>query len=168
MTTVLRIPILLGSCLLSSCILGPSTWQYEYHRGKTAVLHGIHAIPPANLPPRVLSAVHAGNQIAGRPYQYGGGHQNFHDYGYDCSGAVSYVLRGAGLINRPTTSNALRKWGTSGEGKYITVYSRKGHTFIVVAGLRFDTGYNSHGDGPQWTNRSRPIRGFKARHPPGL
>lgn len=132
------------------------------------MLHGIYAVPPANLPPRVLAAVHAGNQIAGRPYRYGGGHHSFQDSGYDCSGAVSYVLRGAGLIARPTTSNAFRKFGTSGEGKHITVYARKGHTFIEVAGLRFDTGYNGDAKGPHWTTRSRPITGFKARHLPGL
>jgi len=149
-------------------MFGPSTWQYDYRRGKTAVLHGNVAIPPANLPPRVLAAIHAGNQIAGRPYKYGGGHGSLHDAGYDCSGAVSYVLRGAGLIVRPTTSNALRKFGQSGEGKHITVYARKGHTFIEVAGLRFDTGYNGNTQGPHWTTRPRPIRGFRVRHLPGL
>ena len=163
-----RLLIGFSCCLLSSCMLGPSTWNYEYRRGKTAVLHGPYAVPPAGLPPRVLAAIHAGNQITGRPYKYGGGHRSFIDNGYDCSGAVSYILRAAGYLNRPTTSNALRKFGQSGEGKHITVYARKGHTFIEVAGLRFDTGYHGAGEGPRWTTRSRPIRGFKVRHPPGL
>jgi hypothetical protein len=163
-----RLFILLLSGLLSSCSFGPTTWHYQYERGKTAVLHGPYAVPPANLPPRVLAAVHAGNQIAGRPYKYGGGHRSFMDNGYDCSGAVSYVLRGAGLLARPSTSNAFRKWGSSGDGKHITVYARKGHTFMEVAGLRFDTGYNGDGTGPHWTTRSRPIKGFRARHFPGL
>jgi hypothetical protein len=158
----------LSCLLLGSCSLGSKTWHYQYQRGKTAVPYGKYAVPPAGLPPRVMNAIHAGNQIAGRPYKYGGGHQSFVDSGYDCSGAVSYVLRWAGLINRPTTSSALRRFGESGEGKYITIYARKGHTFVVVAGLRFDTGYHGAGEGPNWTTKSRPLRGFKARHPPGL
>lgn len=168
MNKELHIILLLGMSLLSSCSFGPRVWQYEYRKGKTAVVHGIYAVPPANLPPRVLAAIHAGNQIAGRPYRYGGGHRSFQDVGYDCSGAVSYVLRGAGLISRPTTSNALRKFGSSGEGRYLTVYATKGHTFIEVAGLRFDTSYNGDGRGPHWTTQSRPMRGYKVRHPGGL
>jgi cell wall-associated NlpC family hydrolase len=163
-----RILPALAGCLLSSCQLGPRTWEYEYKKGTTAVLHGAQAVPPAGLPPNVLAAIQAGNDIAGKPYKYGGGHRSFDDSGYDCSGAVSYVLRGAGQLTRPTTSNALRKFGKSGEGKHITIYARRGHAFIVVAGLRFDTGYQSGGKGPHWTTRSRPLRGFKARHPPGL
>ena len=158
----------LTACLLSSCIFGPRTWEYEYRKGKTAILHGSKAVPPAGLPPRVLAAIQTGNEISGKPYKYGGGHRSFGDSGYDCSGAVSYVLRGAGLLSRPTTSSALRRFGKSGEGKHITVFARRGHTFIEVAGLRLDTGYHGQGEGPRWTTRSRPLRGFKARHPPGL
>ncbi len=115
-----------------------------------------------------MRAIHAGNQIAGRPYKYGGGHRSFQDNGYDCSGAVSYVLHAAGYLRAPTTSTALRHFGSPGKGKYITVYAKKGHTFIVVAGLRFDTGHNGQSRGPHWTTKPRPLSGFKARHPPGL
>jgi hypothetical protein len=161
------LPALTG-CLLSSCLLGPRTWEYEYRKGKTALLHGTQAVPPAGLPPRVLAAIQAGNDIAGKPYKYGGGHRSFDDTGYDCSGTVSYVLRGAGQLTQPTTSSGLRKFGSAGTGKHITVYARRGHAFIEVAGLRFDTGHHGSRQGPRWTTRSRPLRGFKARHPPGL
>lgn len=162
-------------CLLALCALpllvqcaGPRTWRYEYRPGKTAVLHGRQAVPPAGLPAPVLRAIAAGNHIAGRPYRYGGGHRSFEDSGYDCSGAVSYVLHAAGQLRTPATSAALRKFGRAGAGRHLTVHARKGHVFIVVAGLRFDTGYHGEGKGPHWTTQPRPLRGFRARHPPGL
>jgi hypothetical protein len=152
---------------LSSCSSG-KRWEYVYRPGKTAVLINGRAVPPAKLPARVMRAINAGNQIVGKPYKFGGGHRSFQDSGYDCSGTVSYVLHGAGLLRAPMTSTGLRKYGKRGEGKYITVYSRKGHTFVVVAGLRLDTGYHGLHEGPKWTTRSRPIKGYVARHPPGL
>lgn len=151
---------------LTQC--GSRAWQYEYQPGRTAVLHKGLAVPLAGLPAPVLRAVQAGNEIAGKPYRYGGGHRSFADSGYDCSGAVSYVLHAAGHLSAPTTSKALRRFGRSGEGQHLTVYARRGHAFIVVAGLRFDTGYHGQGRGPHWTTASRPLSGFKARHPSGL
>ena len=166
--------MLLRRCLLSLLILGlltqcsSRTWQYEYQKGRTALLHEGRAVPPAGLPTPVLRAIQAGNEIAGKPYRYGGGHRSFSDSGYDCSGAVSYVLNAAGHLAAPTTSKALRRFGRSGEGKHVTVYARRGHAFIIVAGLRFDTGYHGEGRGPHWTTQPRPLRGFRARHPAGL
>jgi hypothetical protein len=37
----------------------------------------------------------------------------------------------------------------------------------VVAGLRFDTGWNG-GNGPKWSEEMRPGDGYTARHPEGL
>lgn len=158
----------LACVFLSSCGSKPKTWDYEYSRGKTAVIVNGKAVPPAGLPASVMRAISAGNRIAGLPYKYGGGHRSFEDTGYDCSGTVSYVLHGAGLLNSPGTSGSLRSYGKPGEGKYMTVYSRDGHTFIIVAGLRLDTGYNGERKGPRWSTKSRPIKGYLARHPPGL
>lgn len=156
---------------LSHCSSGKTSkksWNYSYAPGKTAVVVNGRAVPPAGLPPTVMRAISAGNRIAGKPYKYGGGHKTFEDWGYDCSGTVSYVLRGAGLMDSVGTSDSLRSFGKAGEGKYITVYSRKGHTFIVIAGLRLDTGYHNQHDGPRWSTRGRPLKGYVARHPPGL
>jgi len=67
-------------------------------------------------------------------------------------------------------------WGKGGTGKWITVYANGGHAFLVVAGLRFDTGWRdsygqSHGDapgsGPRW-GKPRPTDGFVSRHPGGV
>ena len=162
--------ILACLALASACSSSGKRWTYQYQPGRTAILMQGLAVPPANLPHQVMRAIAAGNAIHGRPYRYGGGHARFDDQCYDCSGSVSYVLHHAGFLSRPTTSDALRKFGSSGEGKWITVYAKDGHAFVVVAGLRFDTGGGS-GDvnrGPKWTTDSRSLKGFKARHPAGL
>ncbi|MEA2230374.1 MAG: hypothetical protein QOD83_190, partial [Solirubrobacteraceae bacterium] len=69
------------------------------------------AQPPAGAPPQIGLVMAAGNAIAGLPYQYGGGHGQWSDSGYDCSGSVSYVLHAAGLLGRPLTSGDLATWG---------------------------------------------------------
>ena len=102
------------------------------------------------------------------PYKLGGGHKRIDDNGYDCSGAVSYVLIKAGLLNSSMTSKGLRQYGRRGKGKWVTIYAKNGHTFIVVGGLRFDTGYNGEGRGPSWTVNDRPTRGHFMRHPNNL
>src|SRR5688572_27635934 len=99
------------------------------------------AIPPASAPRAVKRAIEAANDIDDKPYKYGGGHSSWRDSGYDCSGAVSYVLgpKGAGLIDSPMPSGSFTRWGSSGKGKWITTYANSGHMFVVIAGLRFDT-----------------------------
>jgi hypothetical protein len=143
-------------------------YDYLYVPGKTAVLRDGIAFAPPDAPPQVLAAVAAGNRIAGLPYRYGGGRVDGVDSGYDCSGAMSYVLRGAGLLRGTTTSRGFRSYGEPGEGEWINVYARKGHVFLSVAGLRFDTGYTRGPEGPQWTTLSRPAPGAVVRHPRGL
>lgn len=144
-------------------------WEYEYVPGKTAIIIDGRAVPPANAPAAVLRAISAGNRICTKPYRRGGGHAKFEDSAYDCSGTVSYVLHAADKLDSPTVSGAFRSFGRSGKGKWITVYARKGHVFMDVAGLRLDTGYNDDdSDGPRWTDRSRPTKGYSVRHPSGL
>lgn len=168
MSFCIRLSLLvLTATLLCQCASRPKVWDYEYTRGRTAVIVNGKAVPPAGLPAVVMRAITAGNRIAGKPYKFGGGHRSFEDYGYDCSGTVSYVLHGAGLLASPGTSSSLRSYGKAGEGKYITVYSKNGHTFIVIAGLRLDTGYNGERKGPRWSTKSRPMKGYIARHPAG-
>nr|MBA2504463.1 peptidoglycan endopeptidase [Thermoleophilaceae bacterium] len=106
------------------------------------------------------------------PYRLGGGHGDFEDTHYDCSGAVSYALHGGRLLDAPLASGGLMSWGERGRGRWITVYANRGHTFIVIAGLRFDTGYRDAtredtGTGPRWGS-PRPARGYRVRHPAGL
>lgn len=162
-----RLLPVLACLLLAHCQRGPSHWHYHYQPGKTALLVRGKAVPPAGLPAVVMRAINAGNRIVGKPYRYGGGHQRIEDRGYDCSGTVSYVLYYAGLLHSPATSTGFMRYGHAGAGRHLTVYSEKGHCFIEVAGLRLDTGYHGGREGPQWTTRSRPIRGYVLRHPRG-
>ena len=60
------------------------------------------ALPPANAPRQVRKAIKAANRIHTKPYIWGGGHRSFKSKGYDCSGAVSYVLHAAGLLRSPS------------------------------------------------------------------
>ena len=66
---------------------------------------------------------------------------------FDCSGATSYVLRAAGRLRDSVPSEGFRHYGESGPGRWISVYARDGHVFLVVAGLRFDTGWTGHEHG---------------------
>ena len=59
------------------------------------------AIAPAGAPPEVVAVIAAANEIVGKPYRYGGGHGDWEDSGYDCSGSESYALHGADLVSRP-------------------------------------------------------------------
>ncbi|MEA2478100.1 MAG: hypothetical protein QOJ07_22, partial [Thermoleophilaceae bacterium] len=113
----------------------------------------------------IARAIAAGNAIATLPYKWGGGHGSFQDSGYDCSGSVSYVLHGAGLLSSPLDSGAFMSWGAPGPGKHITIYANSGHVFMTIDGRRFDTGYGGHGN--RWASGSRPTAGFVVRHPPG-
>jgi cell wall-associated NlpC family hydrolase len=128
------------------------------------------AIPPINAPPVVQEIIEAGNQIARLPYRYGGGHVTYEDTAYDCSGSISYVFEAAGLLDGPVVSGNLMNWGEPGPGKWITVFANAGHTFMYVAGLRFDTVALAE-TGTRWSNRSADepdLSTFAVRHPPGL
>jgi len=133
-----------------------------------AVLIGKTALAPGAAPEPVQRAISAANEIVGKPYIWGGGHASWYSKGYDCSGAVSYALGGAGLLDAPLTSGALEKWGEPGPGRWITVYANAGHTYAVIAGLRWDTSGNETGTGPIWHTDMASTDGFVARHPPGL
>jgi len=126
------------------------------------------AIAPESAPEEVKAAIEAANRIVGKPYKYGGGHGKWEDSGYDCSGAMSYALHGAGLLDRALPSGDFMRWGESGAGQWITVYAHGGHGYLVIAGLRFDTGWNNAGKGPRWSEKMRPDDGYTVRHPAGF
>ncbi len=127
------------------------------------------AVAPVNAPAAVQQVIDAGNQIAHLPYRFGGGHGTFEDNAYDCSGSLSFVFAAAGLLRSTVTSGQLMSWGAPGPGRWITVFAAPGHTFMYVAGLRFDTVALAE-TGSRWSNRSatESLGGFVARHPPGL
>lgn len=153
---------------MPSCESSPPPYQYQFVNGRTAILRNGRAMVTTDAPEPVKRAIAAGNHIVGRPYIYGGGHRSFDCRGYDCSGTASFVLHGAGLLASPIPSDSFRNYGAPGPGKWITIYARRGHVFMVIAGLRIDTGYNGQGEGPKWSTMSRPAKGCVLRHPPGL
>jgi len=138
--------------------------------GNRAVLRGGVAYAPSHAPQSVKNAIWAANTLRRKPYVWGGGHGTFYDRGYDCSGTVSFALHGAGVLNSPLPSSDLMRFGERGRGRWMTVYSRSGHTFAVIAGLRLDTTDLGRGGdvGPRWYEDGRDTSGYVARHPVGM
>lgn len=123
-----------------------------------------------NILQRVVNMVRKAGEISskGFPYVYGGGHGSF-DGPYDCSGAVSAVLHAGGYLNSPITTDGLKVFGESGDGKVITIGVRgstgaNAHTMMRIGNRYFESG---SGHGARWVNGwsgDFPIH----RHPPGL
>lgn len=141
--------------------------SFHFQSGRTAMLKDGVAFAPRSAPAAVKRAIAAGNRLQHMPYKWGGGHARLQDSGYDCSGAVSYVLREAGLMKGSLHSDAFFNYGKKGEGDWITVYIRSGHVFMTVAGLRLDTGGTHNSSGPRWKPETRQGRGHVMRHPAG-
>jgi len=115
----------------------------------------------------VARVIAAGDEIATRPYIFGGGHGSFQSSGYDCSGSVSYALHGGGLLSAPEDSSQLESYGEAGPGKYITIYANAGHAFMVVDGKRFDT-IALQETGTRWSSSIESTSGYVVRHPDGM
>jgi cell wall-associated NlpC family hydrolase len=149
----------------------PATTQLTPEQTATILPTG-YAAAPESAPQEVKDAIAAANEIIGKPYVYGGGHNaKFLSRGYDCSGTVSYALHGADLLRSPLDSSSFMKWGAKGPGTWFTIYTNPGHAFMIIAGLRLDT--SAAGDpgglkGPRWRPVLRSTKGFTARHPVGF
>jgi hypothetical protein len=135
------------------------------------------AAAPADAPAAVKGIIAAGNQIAGRPYLYGGAHGlplNEIAPAYDCSSSVEHLLYGGGLlpVGFAAASGALESFGLPGPGRWVTIYASADHVFMYVAGLRWDThdaaGPGDGSTGIGWHPLVRSAVGFVARHPAGL
>ena len=131
--------------------------------------HGI-AYAPANAPMCVKKAIWATNTLLRKPYVWGGGHDSFFDpRGYDCSGTVSFALHYAGQLSSPTDSRGMTNFGEPGPGRWMTIFARNGHTWMIIAGLRLDTSdLRGNDEGPRWRPDGRSGWGFTERHPVGL
>ncbi len=167
LTALLGLVLLLTSCQTHEADV--YTPNYVYHKGYSVrLVHG-KAVAPKQAPKRIKRAIAAANKIIGKPYRRGGGHGQHHDSAYDCSGSVAFVLREAGMLKKgahPTSGDFLR-WGRPGYGRWLTVYAKHGHVFLIIAGARFDTTGRGRGVGPRWYTSSRRCTGFKVRHIPG-
>ena len=125
------------------------------------------AVAPPDAPAKVKAIIAAGNEIAKKPYKYGGGHGRWKDTGYDCSGSMSYAFHGAGMLDTAMDSTGFMSWGKAGKGAWVTTYANAGHSYMVVAGLRFDTS-GLDADGSRWHSSKRSSAGYTVRNPSGL
>jgi hypothetical protein len=115
----------------------------------------------------VARIIAAADEIATRPYVYGGGHGSFESEGYDCSGSVSYALHGGGLLSSPEDSSALESYGEPGPGRYITIYADAEHAWMTIDGRRYDT-VALQESGSRWSDSMTSTAGYVVRHPAGL
>jgi hypothetical protein len=166
-----------GTAAADPVLPEPGTWSGPVVPGTVAkLLPDGTAAAPADAPPAVQQAIWAANWLQDKPYSYGGGHGDFFDDAYDCSGTVSFALHAAGLLDAPLDSGSFMRWGAAGKGAWITVYTNPGHAYAVIAGLRLDT--SSAGvritrktakaateRGPRWRPTLRDTKSFKKRHP---
>src|ERR1700761_6417155 len=143
------------------------TGELEVPQAGKAALIGGRAVAPANAPALVKRVIAAANHIRLTPYIWGGGHGSWISSGYDCSGAVSYALHGGKLLTTPLPSGSLETYGEAGPGRWITIYANAAHTYMVVAGLRFDTAGDESGTGPRWhlTTAAAAAGSYVVRHP---
>jgi len=155
-------------------VVGPATWSVLGIDGQetlkpphSALASGSSSGGGGEGSSVVSRVIAAGDEIATRPYVYGGGHGSFQSSGYDCSGSVSYALHGGGLLSSPEDSSALESYGEPGPGRHITIYANSGHAFMVVDGKRFDT-ISQQETGTRWSSSMTSTAGYVARHPAGL
>jgi cell wall-associated NlpC family hydrolase len=149
-------------------VAGPATWAALGHPGTTTVLKRRRGIRHRSSGPAIVHRIiAAANRIAHMPYKYGGGHGQWNDTGYDCSGSVSYALRGGGLLSSALTSGDFMSYGAPGPGRWVTIYANPGHVYMVVNGRRFDTTGRAE-TGSRWQWRNRDPSGYTVRHPNGL
>jgi peptidoglycan hydrolase-like protein with peptidoglycan-binding domain len=163
-------------------VVGPSTWSVIGVQGAATLTPPPSALVAASSPAGeagpsagggeaeaiVARVIAAADEIATRPYVWGGGHGSFESVGYDCSGSVSYALHGGGLLSSPEDSTGLESYGEAGPGKYITIYANAEHAYMVIDGKRFDTVALAE-TGSRWSDSPGDDGGdFIERHPAGL
>lgn len=157
-------------------VVGPETWS-ALGIAEHSTLHPPHVAShgsggsststggeSSSVVERVIAAA---DEIATRPYVYGGGHGSFQSSGYDCSGSVSYALHGGGLLSSPEDSSALESYGDPGPGAHITIYANSEHAWMVIDGRRYDT-IAQQETGTRWSDSMSSTAGYVVRHPPGL
>jgi hypothetical protein len=80
---------------------------------------------------------------------------------------MSYVLHAAGLLDQALDSTGFMRWGEAGRGTWVTNYANPSHSYMVIAGLRFDTSGRAS-EGSRWHAEMRSSSGDTVRHPVGL
>jgi cell wall-associated NlpC family hydrolase len=153
--------------LTADGVVGPATWRALGHPRVRTILRAPRRRGSRGVPRAVRQIIAAANRIARHPYRYGGGHASFTDSAYDCSGSVSYALRGARLLSAPLDSGQFMSWGAPGRGRWVTIYAQPDHMYMVIRGRRYDTTGREQ-TGTRWQPDGRSSAGYTVRHPPGL
>ncbi|HWD69684.1 MAG TPA: hypothetical protein VG293_05775 [Solirubrobacteraceae bacterium] len=132
---------------------------------------------------RVQSMIQEADSLIGKPYVWGGGHNNFGPQsGYDCSGFVSAVLHAGGYLASPQDTETLPSAAgiESGPGQYVTIYDRttpgqEGHVIMEINGQFYESGgqQGSWGGGGGVQRISTPSASYLSSfnlilHPAGL
>ncbi len=148
---------------------GSLVYYYQQPQILPLYFDGVYAQARPEHPPLVHAVVRFCNEIQGKPYVRGGGHQVLFDEAFDCSGSISHVLFRAGLLDRPLTSSGFASYGLSGPGRFLSIFVKPGnHVFMSVCGLRYDTTDKKSSPGPAWRPQPRSPNGFINRHPSGF
>jgi hypothetical protein len=148
---------------------GSLVYYYQQPRILPLYFDGVYAQARPEHPALIHAVVRFCNEIQGKPYVRGGGHQVLFDEAFDCSGSISHVLFRAGLLDRPLTSSGFASYGLPGPGRFLSIFVKPGnHVFMSVCGLRYDTTDKKSSPGPAWRAQPRSPNGFINRHPSGL
>lgn len=135
----------------------------------------------AGTPDSIAAALKKAEWIDAQRYPYvkGGGHNAGFTGPYDCSGAVSAVLKAAGVLSAAmATGGLLNSWGKNGKGTYCTVWVKDSpgnpfvgsHTFLQFHGHTpewFGTSGQNPGGGAGFFT-SGDTSGMTARHVDGM
>ncbi|HEV2790114.1 MAG TPA: hypothetical protein VGV69_02300, partial [Solirubrobacterales bacterium] len=100
------------------------------------------------------------------PYVWGGGHQSTPapaNGPFDCSGAVSRLLQGAGFDIPTQVSGALQSFGEPGKGR-VSVLANPEHVYAVVGDRAWGTSGENPGGGAGWIDGYTYRPGFTVRH----
>lgn len=103
-----------------------------------------------------------------QPYLWGGGHGPMPSKmgPWDCSGAVSELLYGAGFTDlRPMVSGGFESWGLPGKGD-VSILANAEHVYAVIGGRAWGTSGENPGGGAGWISGYTYRPGFVTRHAP--
>lgn len=156
--------LLIALLLLAACASSPRRREATFRTSRSAL---------ADLPARAPSAAMAGEAndvlfraigLVGTPYRWGG---NTPTGGFDCSGLVDYIYRGATGLQLPRTSHEMAAMDVrkvhrmtqlaSGDLVFFDIGGRISHVGVYVGKGRFVHAPDSGGtvrlddiDGPYW------------------
>ena len=119
--------------------------------------------------PRSSAVIAAANEIVGKPYKYGGGHGDWDDSGYDCSGSESYALHGAGLVSRAAELDGVHVVGRGGPGSVD--HELRQQRALLPRGRRPAIRHRLQrraAAARSGAREMRPSDGYTVRHPAGL